>query len=130
MKTSKRTAAPRKWSASVTKNSDALDLKAGVFKSRSARAIAQSLKRSAERSKRRKAGAFQSAMSMLNFEINRAGRGMSAARRQVLNRAKSELRKAFGRPAAGKAPAAHGKKSTRGKKNARAKKNAAGLPRR
>jgi Protein of unknown function (DUF3175) len=86
-----------KWSGAVTKNSDALDLEPGVFKSRSAQRIAQSLKRSADASHRRKTTPFQSAMSMLNFEINRAGRGLSAARRQVLNRAKIELRKVYGR---------------------------------
>ena len=87
----------RKWSGAVTKGSNALDLKPGIFKSQSARRIAQSLKRSADSSRRRKASPFQSAMSMLNFEINRAGRGLSEARRQVLNRAKIELRKAYGR---------------------------------
>src|ERR1700677_1188700 len=86
-----------KWSAAVSKKSDALDLESGVFKSRSARHIALSLKRSADTSRRRKARPFQSAMSMLNFEINRGGRGLSAARREVLNRAKIELRKAYGR---------------------------------
>ena len=87
----------RKWSAAVSKKSDALDLEPGVFKSRSAHRIAQSLKRSADASRRRKATPFQSAMSMLNFEINRGGRGLSAARREVLNRAKIELRKVYGR---------------------------------
>jgi hypothetical protein len=77
--------------------SDALDLETGVFTKRSARQVALSLKRSAERSRRRKSTPFQSAMSMLNFEINRGGRGLSAGRRRVLNDAKSELRKAFGR---------------------------------
>jgi len=102
-----RAAAPRKkkraaarvnrWSAAVSKKSDALDLEPGVFKLRSARQIAQSLKRSSDASRRRKGSPFQSAMSMLNFEINRGGRGLSAARRQVLDRAKIELRKAYGR---------------------------------
>ena len=92
-----RTVRLRKWSGAVTKGSNALDLQPGIFKSQSARRIAQSLKRSADASRRRKASPFQSAMSMLNFEINRAGRGLSAARRQVLNRAKIELRKAYGR---------------------------------
>jgi hypothetical protein len=86
-----------KWSGAVSKKSDALDLEPGVFKSRSARAIALSLKRSADTSRRRKSGPFQSAMSMLNFEINRGGRGLSPSRREVLNRAKTELRKAYGR---------------------------------
>lgn len=91
---------PKKWSAAVTRRSDALDLKSGVFKSRSAREIALSLKKSAEASHRRKSSPFQSAMSMLNFEINRGGKNLSTDRRRILNRAKTELRKAFGRPAA------------------------------
>jgi hypothetical protein len=90
--------APRKWSAAVMRRSDALDLEPGVFTLRSARSIAQSLKKSAEASQRRKASPFQSAMSMLNFEINRGGKGLSATRRRVLENAKAELRKAFNRP--------------------------------
>jgi hypothetical protein len=78
--------------------SDALDLESGVFKKRSARAIATSLKRSAERSRRRKSGPFRSAMSMLIFYINRAGRKLSPSRRRTLERAKDELRSLFGRP--------------------------------
>jgi hypothetical protein len=74
-----------------------MDLETGVFTQRSARQVALSLKRSAERSDRRKSTPFRSAMSMLNFEINRGGRNLSASRRRVLNDAKSELRKAFGR---------------------------------
>jgi uncharacterized protein DUF3175 len=88
----------RKWSAGVMQRSDAMDLETGVFKKRSAREVALSLKRSAERSHRRKSSPFRSAMSMLNFEINRGGRNLSAERRRVLNNAKSELRRAFGRP--------------------------------
>jgi hypothetical protein len=72
-----------------------MDLQPGVFKLTSARGIAQSLKKSAEASHRRKSTPFRSAMSMLNFEINRAGKGLSAARRRVLERAKIELRAAF-----------------------------------
>lgn len=87
----------RRWSARVSKTSNSLDLKAGIFKQRSARAIAASLKRAALASKRRKAAPFQSAMSMLNFEINRAGRGLSGGRRHTLENAKTELRKLFGR---------------------------------
>jgi hypothetical protein len=79
--------------------SDAMDLKSGVFKLKSAGAIARSLKRSAEASRRRKSSPFRSAMSMLNFEINRAGTNLTEERRRVLNHAKAELRKAFGRPA-------------------------------
>jgi Protein of unknown function (DUF3175) len=90
--------ASRKWSAAVMRRSDALDLEPGVFTLRSARGIAQSLKKSAEASQRRKASPFQSAMSMLNFEINRGGKGLGAARRRVLENAKAELRKAFNRP--------------------------------
>ena len=89
----------QRWSAKVTRTSNALDLEDGVFKQRSARAIAESLKRSALSSHRRKSEPFRSAMSMLNFEINRAGRGLSAERRRTLERAKVELRKVFGRPA-------------------------------
>jgi hypothetical protein len=81
----------------VTERSDALDLEHGVFKQRSARAIAASLRRSAERSTRRKAGSYQSAMSMLNFYINRAGRKLGAERRRTLERAKGALRELYGR---------------------------------
>ena len=87
-----------KWSARVTRRSDALDLERGVFTKRSARQVALSLKRSAERSRRRKSSPFRSAMSMLNFEINRAGKNLTPARRRVLNNAKTELRKLFNRP--------------------------------
>jgi Protein of unknown function (DUF3175) len=88
--------ATRKWSAGVMARSDAMDLETGVFKSRSARQVALSLKRS-ESSHRRKSTPFRSAMSMLNFEINRGGKNLSAGRRQVLNAAKVELRKLFHR---------------------------------
>ncbi len=87
----------RKWSGRVTRESDALDLESAVFKSTSPRRIAASLKHSAEASKRRKGTPLQSAMSMLNFYINRAGTNLSASRKEVLERAKGELRKAFGR---------------------------------
>ena len=86
-----------RWSQRVTQKSDALTLEKGVFSRPSSRAIALSLKRSAERSRRRKSSPFRSAMSMLNFYINRAGRKMNAERRKVLERAKSDLRKVFGR---------------------------------
>jgi len=91
----------RKWSAAVTEHSDALDLQAGIFRSRSPRRIAASLKHSAERSKRRKAGAYRSAMSMLTFYINRAGGGLGASQRAVLEKAKIELRRLFHKPAPG-----------------------------
>lgn len=77
--------------------SDALDLEPGVFTKASPRAIALSLKRSAESSRRRKAEAYRSAMSMLSFHINRGGRNLTPERRRVLDRAKQELRAAFGR---------------------------------
>ena len=88
----------RKWSRGVLQRSNALDLEPGVFTKRTPRAIAQSLKRSAVASRRRKTDAFRSAMSMLNFHINRGGTGLTAERRRVLNRAKDELRAAFHRP--------------------------------
>ncbi len=87
----------RKWSASVTESSDALDLEENVFKSNDPHHIAQSLKRSAEQSHRRKSSPFRSAMSMLTFYANRAGKNLPATRKRVLERAKMELRKAFGR---------------------------------
>jgi hypothetical protein len=87
----------RKWSVRVMQRSDALDLESGVFKKRSAKQVALSLKRSAEASRRRKSNPFRSAMSMLNFEINRGGKTLSAERRRILNQAKVELRKAFHR---------------------------------
>lgn len=98
-KSSHRRKAPRssRWSAEVGRTSNALDLKKGVFTQRSARAIAASLKRSALASHRRKSAPFRSAMSMLNFHINRGGRGLSAEQRRRLERAKVELRRLFGR---------------------------------
>lgn len=91
-------AQPRYWSQRATETSNALDLESGVFTKSSPRAIARSLKRSAERSTCRKAGAYQSAMSMLNVYINRAGRNLNPERRRIVERAKDELRTAFGRP--------------------------------
>ena len=87
----------RYWSNAVTRDSDALDLETAVFKQSSPRKVALSLKRSAERSRRRKGTPYQSAMSMLTFYINRAGKNLPAAKKRVLMRAKDELRKAFGR---------------------------------
>jgi hypothetical protein len=86
-----------RWSARVMRTSNALDLERGVFTKRSPRAVALSLKRSAERSKRRKSVPFRSAMSMLNFHINRGGKGLSAFQRRVLTQAKDELRTLYGR---------------------------------
>ncbi|MER9175475.1 DUF3175 domain-containing protein [Mesorhizobium sp. M0955] len=90
--------AQRKWSADVSGHSDALDLEEHIFESHDPKKIAASLKRSAEHSDRRKAGPFQSAMSMLNFYINRAGKNLPAAQKKVLEDAKDELRALFGRP--------------------------------
>ena len=89
----------RKWSQEVTEHSDALDLEKGIFSSEDPKKIADSLKRSAEHSHRRKGTPFQSAMSMLTFYINRAGRDLPAKQRHVLDAAKDELRKDFGREA-------------------------------
>src|SRR5262249_27457784 len=93
--TTMATSTKRRWSQRVNQTSDALDLEKDVFKQRSPRAIAASLKRSADRSRRRKAGPFRSAMSMLSFYINRAGKKLSPTRKKVLESAKGELRKAF-----------------------------------
>jgi hypothetical protein len=87
----------RRWSARVTRTSDALDLKRGVFTGSDPKRIAASLKRSAERSHRRKADPYRSALSMLTFYINRAGKNLPAGKRKVLQHAKRELRKQFGR---------------------------------
>jgi len=89
----------KKWSKRVTQTSDALDLKHDVFKQDSPKAIARSLKRSAEQSHRRKSDPYRSAMSMLVFYINRAGKNLPATRRKKLEAAKGELRKAFGKAA-------------------------------
>jgi hypothetical protein len=94
----KSSASPKRWSQRVTKESDALDLKHGVFTLTDPAKIAASLKRSAEHSSRRKAGAYRSALSMLTFYINRAGKNLPARRRHTLELAKSELRKAFDAP--------------------------------
>jgi len=92
-----RKASPKRWSQRVTQESDALDLKRGVFKLTSAKKIAASLKRSAEHSSRRKTGAYRSALSMLTFYINRAGKALPKTQRARLERAKIELKHQFGR---------------------------------
>ncbi len=92
----KRTTIER-WSQRVTKTSNALDLEPDVFAGTDPKAIARSLKRSAEHSTRRKSDPYRSAMSMLTFYINRAGKNLSQTRRDVLSRAKDELRAQFGR---------------------------------
>ena len=93
----RKQAASRRWSQRVTQQSDALTLDKGVFTLQDPKRIAASLKRSAMRSRRRKADPFRSALSMLTFYINRAGRGLPAARKKTLMRAKDELRKQFGK---------------------------------
>jgi hypothetical protein len=93
----KRKASPKRWSQRVTQQSDALDLKRGVFTSRDPKRIAASLKRSAERSSRRKTGAYRSALSMLTFYVNRAGKTLPKTQRERLERAKVELKRQFGR---------------------------------
>ena len=97
-RSAKRKSAPeKKWSRQVTEHSDALDLEGGVFKKKDPKKIAQSLKRSAEHSKRKKSGSFRSAMSMLNFYINRAGKSLTKKEKEPLEKAKGELRKLFHR---------------------------------
>jgi hypothetical protein len=86
-----------RWSGRVTRESNALDLERSVFTLKDPARIAASLKRSAEHSKRRKADPYRSAMSMLSFYINRAGKTLSATRRRTLERAKVKLREQFGR---------------------------------
>ncbi|HEY1865041.1 MAG TPA: DUF3175 domain-containing protein [Roseiarcus sp.] len=86
-----------RWSADVTAHSDALDLAPKVFEKETAGEIAASLKRSAEASDRRKTSAFRSAMSMLTFYINRAGRNLPSERKYTLEAAKGKLRELFGR---------------------------------
>jgi hypothetical protein len=88
----------QRWSQKVTESSNALDLEPGVFTLDDPRQIARSLKSSAERSDRRKAGPFRSAMSMLTFHINRAGTKLSATQRERLEMAKDELRELYERP--------------------------------
>jgi hypothetical protein len=92
-----RRGSSRRWSARVTRESDALDLDKGVFTRSDPKKIAASLKRSAMQSRRRKADPYRSALSMLVFYINRAGKNLPASRRKVLQQAKGELRKQFER---------------------------------
>jgi len=96
--TKPQTKKDERWSARVTRESNALDLDAGVFTWKDPARIAASLKRSAEASSRRKAEPYRSALSMLTFYINRGGKNLPEARKTTLRRAKNELRKAFGRP--------------------------------
>ena len=100
--TRKKTSAKKRWSAHVTETSDALDIAQGTFALDDPRKIARELKRDAEASHRRKADPYRSAMSMLTFFINRAGKNLTAKRRATLEAAKDELRVAFGREPAKK----------------------------
>jgi len=91
------TKSKQKWSADVTEHSDALDLEQNIFESKDPKKIAESLKNSAEKSDRRKSAPYRSAMSMLTFYINRAGKNLDTSQKEVLEKAKAELRKVFGR---------------------------------
>jgi hypothetical protein len=93
----KKKESARKWSGEVTAHSDALDLEKDIFATGNAEQIARSLKRSAERSRRRKSTPYRSAMSMLTFYTNRAGKNLSARQRKTLEAAKDKLREIFGR---------------------------------
>jgi hypothetical protein len=128
----KKPAAGKKWSARVTQTSDALDIPGGTFAKNDPEAIAHELERDAEKSSRRKSSPYRSAMSMLTFYINRAGKNLPAARRKILEAAKDVLREEFGpqsgaggrKPRAAKAGAAKKtpRKKTASKKTARKKK--------
>lgn len=98
MKTQEKKTGGRKWSAKVTENSDALDLEENIFELKDSKKIASSLKKSAEKSHRKKSGPFRSAMSMLTFYINRAGKNLEPEQKEILEQAKDELRKLFDRP--------------------------------
>lgn len=118
----KQTKARKRWSARVTRESDALDLERDVFRKKDPKAIARSLKRSAEHSSRRKSAPFRSAMSMLTFYMNRAGENLSASQAKVLNAAKEELRRIFGREPARAAKKTAAKKRTPAKRTKAARK--------
>jgi len=96
-KTAKKTRNSKGWSARVTRNSNALDPDKDVFSKNDPEKIAASLKRSAEHSRRRKSSPYRSAMSMLTFYINRAGKALPARRKRILERAKNALREKFGK---------------------------------
>jgi hypothetical protein len=93
----KRTSGVRRWSGQVTRTSHAMDLQPGVFSGNDARRIASSVKRSAERSRTRKANPYRSALSMITFYLNRGGKNLSATKRATLEKAKTELKRQFGR---------------------------------
>ena len=108
------------WSQEVNETSDALDIKQGIFSSDDPKAIARSLKASADHSKRRKAEPFRSAMSMLVFFINRAGKNLTAEHRRTLEAAKDELRALYGKPPARKpSPKTSAKRTTAKRKTAK-----------
>ena len=92
-----KTTSKKKWSADVTEHSNALDLKENIFESKDPGKIAKSLKKSAEESDRKKSSPYRSAMSMLTFYINRAGKNLEPAQKEVLEKAKDKLRESFGR---------------------------------
>jgi hypothetical protein len=96
----------RRWSQRVTRESNALDLERGVFAMSDPLRIAKSLKRSAERSRRRKSSPYRSAMSMLTFYLNRAGRKLPKTQRARIEAAKDELRDLYGKPRTGRTPIA------------------------
>ncbi len=124
-KSSKRASQSKRWSQRVTGTSDALTLEEGVFKKPTPRQVALSLKRSAEHSRRRKAAPYRSAMSMLVFYINRAGKGLSRSERNKLEKAKDELRGLYGKDSGGKKTKKKtGQKSRKGgNKKSRAKRD-------
>jgi len=101
VKPEKKTKSDDKWSAEVTQHSDALDLEEDIFESDDPKKIARSLKKSAEDSDRKKSGPYRSAMSMLTFYINRAGKNLHEDQKKVLEKAKDELRSLFGKPLKG-----------------------------
>jgi hypothetical protein len=115
----------KRWSRDVTQTSDALTLEEGVFAKSDAREIARSLKRSAERSKRRKADPYRSAMSMLTFYVNRAGKNMPAKRRRTLEKAKDELRQLYDKPVRSSSSTNKTSKKNAGKKRSKSKRTTA-----
>lgn len=96
-KTQAKKRSARKWSAKVTRTSDAMDLEKGIFQSNDPARIARSVKRSSEKSHRRKADPYRSAVSMISFYENRGGKNLSSTKKKVLQRAKGKLKEAFGR---------------------------------
>jgi len=107
-----------RWSQRVTEESDALTLDAGVFTREDPSSIARSLKRSADRSRRRKADPFRSAMSMLTFYVNRAGKNLPAPQRRRLQAAKDELRRLYGKQASKSRTRTRSRKKTARRKSA------------